>query len=130
MALFRCRICGCRVKIANSVCSACKSHKKFKPSDELGVQDYDIKNRFICKICGIACKSLGGHLRSEHNMSSSEYIEKFKLPKDMITVQEDNYIASKQKFKRLSPMEKIKFRSERREGMLKRYGWDKNKIKK
>lgn len=83
---FRCRICGKRVKIADTLCNECKVYRyrhgmKYEPNLIEGNQQYTPEGKIICKLCGrtFPYVSIWRHLKLTHNLTKKEYEEKFKV---------------------------------------------------
>lgn len=67
----------------NGLCQGCykyfHSGGTINPIPPLGVIAHDRRGNVICHICGRAYKRLGSHIKESHDMTISEYKEKFGL---------------------------------------------------
>lgn len=95
---FVCNFCGkpqTQSKVyPDGLCQGC--YKYFRnggtvnPIPKPGVIAYDCRGNVICHICGRAYKRLGSHIKESHDMTISEYKEKFGLCANSKTT-EHNY---------------------------------------
>jgi len=82
-----CSFCGKKQehgrKYPNGWCQGCykyfHSGGKVNPLPERGVIAHDDLGNVVCHICGRAYKRLGSHIKESHEMTISEYKEKFGL---------------------------------------------------
>jgi hypothetical protein len=76
------------------MCQACYNYYRNGGTDNplplLGNIAHDHRGYVVCHICGRAYKRLGSHIKESHNMSITEYKEKFGLCRSAKTT-EKNY---------------------------------------
>ena len=78
----------------NGLCQSCYNYYRKggvdNPIPPKGKIEYDYRGYVVCHICGMAYKRLGSHAKESHQMSITEYKEKFGLCNNARTT-ENNY---------------------------------------
>jgi hypothetical protein len=79
-----CKLCGGLNTTTGKYCNTCygylrKHPEGLYPLPDKGVVCYALNGDPICHICGQAHRKLGSHIRNKHDMSQTEYRDKFNL---------------------------------------------------